>query len=480
MAHRGGGVPHTAGMGQEKWWTLIQEVAPASIASKRMRTLETTIPTAVAALVPESNLYARLYHFEKHVDATLESKADRITSALEEGTIDHDEDPIASVFYRLRVYMKLVADATGPSAASGGGGARLHIYGSVERVDPAVVPSTAGVLEANRVGSAPADTDPDARCLSEYFKQITVETPPAVGRPDAPTHGVAEATASAYPSGMRARWVGEQYSGLPSNCFRVGCGELRSLRGTSLSVKFELKDQPLEFCVPDNLARAIGLSVGTKATVIAALWQHIKAKGLQSPNEPSMVELGPRSALKPIFGEGKKSFLALVNDLTEVLVPAKPFEVSYDVPPGADDELPIKALDIRVRTPARYRRKETETLLSKLKTPPEVATLNNDIKHLIEDINEKKRRRDFFLGFSQSPVDFISSLVASQQRDLKTMKKYQTSCPSSYTRRSHIFRDAWIHDAAVRYLHQRIASNQQAQAPGGREGGEGQAGRAPP
>ena len=50
----------------------------------------------------------------------------------------------------------------------------------------------------------------------------------------------------------------------------------------------------------------------------------------------------------------------------------------------------------------------------------ELETYNARITGAIEKINEHRRRRAFFLGFSQSPVDFINSLVASQARDLRT------------------------------------------------------------
>ena len=81
-----------------------------------------------------------------------------------------------------------------------------------------------------------------------------------------------------------------------------------------------------------------------------------------------------------------------------------------------------------------------------------------EIKKMVDEINERKRRRNFFLGFSESPVDFVTSLIESQQRDLQTIKDYETNHPINYIRGSHIFKDAWVHDAAIRYLHQRLAS----------------------
>jgi SWI/SNF-related matrix-associated actin-dependent regulator of chromatin subfamily D len=37
----------------------------------------------------------------------------------------------------------------------------------------------------------------------------------------------------------------------------------------------------------------------------------------------------------------------------------------------------------------------------------------------IKKIHEHRRRRAFFLGFSQSPVEFINAMITSQSKDLK-------------------------------------------------------------
>ncbi len=40
--------------------------------------------------------------------------------------------------------------------------------------------------------------------------------------------------------------------------------------------------------------------------------------------------------------------------------------------------------------------------------------LDRKIARLLRKIEETSRRRNFFLAFSQSPVDFINALIASQ------------------------------------------------------------------
>jgi len=75
----------------------------------------------------------------------------------------------------------------------------------------------------------------------------------------------------------------------------------------------------------------------------------------------------------------------------------------------------------------------------------------------VRKLHEHKRRRAFFLGFSQSPADFINALVASQGRDLRYMKGEQ-GVEYEAMRRSDLFTGKWVEDAVLRHLHKRLAA----------------------
>lgn len=76
----------------------------------------------------------------------------------------------------------------------------------------------------------------------------------------------------------------------------------------------------------------------------------------------------------------------------------------------------------------------------------------------VRKVHEHKRRRAFFLGFSQSPVDFVNALVASQGRDLRIMKT-ENGTEYEAMRRSDLFRGKWVEDAVLRHLHNRLATS---------------------
>ena len=83
--------------------------------------------------------------------------------------------------------------------------------------------------------------------------------------------------------------------------------------------------------------------------------------------------------------------------------------------------------------------------------------LDQRIMNAVRRVHEHKRRRAFFLGFSQSPVDFINALVASQGRDLRFMKG-ENGVEYEAMRRSDLFKGKWVEDAVLRHLHKRLAA----------------------
>jgi hypothetical protein len=94
-----------------------------------------------------------------------------------------------------------------------------------------------------------------------------------------------------------------------------------------------------------------------------------------------------------------------------------------------------------------------DRLLKKMKSTRAVDLIDKDILKMVEEINDRKKRRKFFIRFSRFPVDFISHLIQSQQREFKPSEGAEGKYPTSYAQRSHLFKDAWVQDATVRHLH---------------------------
>lgn len=79
------------------------------------------------------------------------------------------------------------------------------------------------------------------------------------------------------------------------------------------------------------------------------------------------------------------------------------------------------------------------------------------IASLVYKADDHRRRRSFFLAFSQSPVDFTNALIASQGRDLYAASREGTP-DFEALRRTDLFKGKWVEDAVLRYLHKNIAN----------------------
>jgi SWI/SNF-related matrix-associated actin-dependent regulator of chromatin subfamily D len=81
-------------------------------------------------------------------------------------------------------------------------------------------------------------------------------------------------------------------------------------------------------------------------------------------------------------------------------------------------------------------------LLANAEKNKEIDTCDEAICTAIRKIHEHRRRRAFFLGFSQSPVEFVNALIESQSKDLKLVAG-EASRNAEKERRSDFFNQPW-------------------------------------
>ena len=104
--------------------------------------------------------------------------------------------------------------------------------------------------------------------------------------------------------------------------------------------------------------------------------------------------------------------------LTAHMAKAPPIELDYTIQTEGPSPTHPDCYDIEVDVPASHSPVLTD-FLQKLNKDREMEVYDGRISAGIEKINEHRRRRAFLLGLSQSPVDFLNSLVASQAKDLR-------------------------------------------------------------
>ncbi|VAH47202.1 unnamed protein product [Triticum turgidum subsp. durum] len=182
------------------------------------------------------------------------------------------------------------------------------------------------------------------------------------------------------------------------------------------NIRLEMNYNPEKFKLSQPLMEVLGVEVDTRARVIAALWQHL------APPPPINLE----HKIK-LSGNGANSSAC--------------YDVLVDVP------FPLQ--------------KEMTAFLANTEKHKDIEACDEVISASIKKIHEHRRRRAFFLGFSQSPVEFINALIASQSKDLKLVAG-EASRNIERERRADFYNQPWVEDAVIRYLNRK--------PPGGNDG----------
>ncbi|VFQ93737.1 unnamed protein product [Cuscuta campestris] len=388
--------PHSrpAGQGQVSGPMLkTMELAPA--ARKRKRKLpDKHLPEKVASLLPESALYTQLLKFESRLDASLVRMKTNIMESV--------KNP-QRVQKTLRVY---VFNTYSNQTWS------LRIFG--------------------RILDNQTPSDPK---FSSFFKKITVYLDQTL-----------------YSDNHVILWESSRSPKLRDGfeVRRKGDKEFTAL------IRLEMNHLPEKYKLSPALQDVLGIEVETRARILNALWQYVKAKNLQIPDETSSFMCDP--PLRKIFGEEKMKFCALSQKIDQHLTIPQPIHLEHKVRLSGDSPSGNACYDILVDVPFMPQ-KEMLSYLESVRKNKEIDACDEAISSAIKKIHEHYQRRSFFLGFSQSPAEFINALIASQARDLKIVSGDSVR-DEEHERRSGFYHQAWVEDAVIRYLNRKAPAGQ--------------------
>ncbi|XP_031109448.1 SWI/SNF complex component SNF12 homolog [Ipomoea triloba] len=392
------------------------ELTPA--ARKRKRKLsEKHIPEKVAAILPESALYTQLLEFESRVDAALVRMKTDILESL--------KNP-QRIQKTLRLYVfNTFANQTGASPQKEHGQPpswSLRIFGRIlNNKTPAV-----GMQEK------PSPSDPK---FSSFFKKITVYL-----------------DQSLYADNHVILWESSRSPVLHDGfeVRRKGDKEFTAI------IRLEMNYVPEKYKLSPALQDVLGIEMETRPRILAAIWQYVKARKLQLPDETSSFMCDP--ALRKVFGEEKLKFSTVSQKIDAHLTIPQPIHLEHKVKLSGSSPTGNTCYDILVDVPFTPQ-KEMLTYLANLGKNKEIDVCDEAISAAIKKIHEHNQRRAFFLGFSQSPYEFINALVASQARDLKLVSGDSVRDEEN-ERRSEFYHQSWIEDAVIRYLNRKAPPGQ--------------------
>eukprot|EP01122_Echinamoeba_exundans_P010426 TRINITY_DN3904_c1_g1_i1.p1 TRINITY_DN3904_c1_g1~~TRINITY_DN3904_c1_g1_i1.p1 ORF type:complete len:478 (-),score=105.61 TRINITY_DN3904_c1_g1_i1:1452-2825(-) len=370
------------------------------------------------SIIPESPLLHRLVATERHLDMTLRRRQVAMQEALPEQS------------NRKNTFTRLLRFCIYNTHEHQG-----KYYHADDQFESTLheVPSWTLRLEG-RLADDP-NTNPNApssssRKFTSFFKKIYVEL----------DKGEFEASENWAVEWNRSGAVED------SDGFEI---KRRSNTESTVHIFLHLDHTPERFQVSPALATLLGLQdwqskTFTRTTVILQLWQYIRSKKLQQdPDNKANLTLD--APLRGVFGVDKTTYHDIPKLLSAHLFPPEPIQLTYQIKLSGEPadceqwfELPVE-----VDNPA-YQIKLTAHAA-------EIEQLDQQIHNAVEKINDKKRKRDFYLDFATDPLTFLDDWLQSQIRDYKVWSSSLAFDPE-FERSSEFFMQPLAADAFSNYL----------------------------
>lgn len=385
------------------------ELTPAA-RRKKQKPQEKQLSERVAAILPESALYTQLLEFESRVDAALARKKIDIQEALK-------NPPCIQKTLRIYVFNTFANhNQSAPKKPNADPPTwTLKIIGRI--LEDGVDPEQAATMRPN----------PMYPKFSSFFKRVTIALDQRL-----------------YPENHVIVWENSRASA-PVEGFEV---KRKGDKEFTVNIQFDMNYMPEKFKLSPALTELLGIEAETRPRIIAAIWHYVKARKLQNPNDPTYFNCDPQ--LQKVFGEEKMKFTMVSQKISHHLSPPPPIQVEHQIKLSGNSPAGNACYDILVDIPFPIQR-ELSMLLANTEKTKEIDACDEAICAAIRKIHEHRRRRAFFLGFSQSPVEFINALIESQSKDLKLVSG-ERGRSAERERRSDFFNQPWVEDAVIRYL----------------------------
>ncbi|KAK9839392.1 hypothetical protein WJX84_002103 [Apatococcus fuscideae] len=379
------------------------EAVAAARRYKKRKATDKHVPEHVAQLVPESAMYGNIMASDRQMTALLNHKKASIREALA---------PPTRASKRLRVVISSTHEHQAPLQYVHGGGPRddasrdppswtLLMFGEV--VDPNT-PSGAGGIPGMGQGTAPRPAQAKAAPLMQHIKRVRVQL---------------DETQYPGPAGI-LDWDRSHNARDFKRCLEI---RRRGSKDVPVQITIEPERSPEHWQLSEKLQSLVGRELATKSQVFRSLWAHISAHNLQHTSDPSLITCDP--LLKALFG-GSEPALKLGSFVSRVsthLFPPRPAVINYTIRTSGPPESPGDCIEFDLELPAAPISDRTAPFLDVISRQHQIDQVDARIANLMSKAEEHRRRRSFFLAFSQSPVDFMNALIASQGRDLYASSK---------------------------------------------------------
>ncbi|KAA1466812.1 SWI/SNF complex subunit [Dentipellis sp. KUC8613] len=231
---------------------------------------------------------------------------------------------------------------------------------------------------------------------------------------------------------------------------------------TKVRIIIHLEHHPDQFKVHPDLGSVVGIREDSRSGVIQALWNYIKAQGLQDKVDRKRIHAD--AALRPIFGQESVLFNHLPELANRYLMPADPIIIHYSLNPAVQPPERPSAWDADVKMEdINLKAKMTNVAVGTMREAGrEMARLDDEIARLTQSLQSSVLKRQFLQSFAEDPAAFIHTFLESQSRDLESILGSGPSEGATIRRedlqRSEYFRMPWVEEAVAIWEGMRIAS----------------------
>jgi len=407
---------------------IASQMHANKIIKKKAKLKDRVIPQKVRELVPDSQSYMDLLAFERKLDATIMRKRLDIQETLKRPVKIKKKLRvfITNQFYPVKTSNDNSADNTNAGQSSDDNGVpqwELKIEGRIH--------------EENKNESAAAAAASSAllksrpRKFSSFFNSLVIELDKDLYGPDNHLVEWHRTSQTAETDGFQVKRHGDQ-----------------SLKCTIMML---LDYQPTQFKLDARLSKLLGIHTATRPVIINALWQYIKTHKLQDNQEKEFINLD--KYLRQIFDCERIRFSEIPNKLQMFCLPPDPIVINHfiNIEPNELKRTSIYDIDVEIDDNLRDQMKG---FLISSQSLGEIAQLDAKINEHIEQINQLRVSRDFFMSFSEDPQDFINKWLVSQSNDLKTMLDLNGNPEEE--RKAQFFYESWTDEAVCRYFYNKV------------------------
>ncbi|KAI3725934.1 hypothetical protein L1987_65730 [Smallanthus sonchifolius] len=393
------------------------ELTLAQRNKKKQKLPEKQLLERVAKILPQSALYTELLEFESRVDAALARKKIDIQDAI--------KNPLC-IQKTLRIYVfNTFANQTRKSPMKPNDEPPIWTMKIIGRIlEEGMDPDQAGMMQTS---------SPMYPKFSSFFKKVAISLDQRL-----------------YPDNHMIVWDSAR-TPTPHEGFEV---KRKGDKEFTANIRLEMNYMPEKYKLSLALMEVLGIEVDTRSRIIAAIWHYVKARKLQNADDPSYFNCDP--ALRKVFGEDKVKFAMVSQKISPHLSAPQPIHLEHKIKLSGTSPVGNACYDVLVDVPFPVQR-ELNALLAATEKAKEIEACDEAICTSIRKINEHRKRRAFFLGFSQSPVEFIDALIESQGRDLK-LAAGEASRNAEKEQRAEFYNQPWVEDAVIRYLNRKPAT----------------------